>query len=148
MRVIFAAALFSLASAGAAQAGQILLTMDQVRPYLLEKAAGEIIVGNPAIADVTVQDKNRLLLFGKAPGLTNLYIFDDKGNTIDNLIVRVKATSSDMLVMQKGASRVTYSCASQCERTLTVGDDTASFSSVSQQVLQKRQQATDAAGQN
>lgn len=147
MRVIAAAALFSLAAAGAARADQIWLTMDQVRPYILEKPAGEIVVGNPAIADVTVQDKRRLLLFGKAPGQTNLYIFDDNGETIDNLIVRVESNSANMLIMHKGASRTTFSCASQCEPTITVGDGGAAFDSVSQQVQQKLSQAREAAAQ-
>jgi Flp pilus assembly secretin CpaC len=142
MRTIFAAAFISLSAVSTASAEQVWLTMDQVRPYVLQKPATEIVVGNPAIADVTVQDKTRVLLFGKAPGVTNMYIFDEKGETIDNLVIRVKTTTNDMLTMHRGPLRTTYNCTQQCEETVTVGDNAATFTAVSQQVQQKLQQAT------
>jgi Flp pilus assembly secretin CpaC len=147
MRKILAALLIS-ATATTANAGEIWLTMDQVRPFEIQKPAGQIVVGNPAIADVTVQDKTRVLLFGKAPGVTNMYIFDDTGATIDNLVVRVKSTSSDMLTMHRGALRTTYSCANQCEETVTVGDNTTTFTAVATQAQQKYQQASTGSAEN
>lgn len=140
MRMLLAAFSFAVA-ASSAHAEQLWLTMDQVRPYELQKPAGQIVVGNPAIADVTVQDKNRIFLFGKAPGLTNIYVFDEEGQPIDNLVIRVRATGNDMLTMHRGGARTTYNCTSQCEATITVGDGTTSFASVVQQVSQKASQA-------
>lgn len=140
MRTLIAALLASVA-ATAANAEEIWLTMDQVRPFVIEKAAGQIVVGNPGIADVTVQDKTRVLLFGKAPGVTNMFIFDDNGETIGNLIIRVKSTSNEMLTMHRGPLRTTYNCATQCEETVTVGDNSTTFSGVASQVQQKFQQA-------
>jgi Flp pilus assembly secretin CpaC len=147
MRVIIAAVSLAALAATSAQAEQVWLTMDQVRPYELEKPAGQIVVGNPAIADVTVHDKNRVFLFGKAPGLTNIVIFDDEGKPIDNLVIRVRATGNDMLTMHRGVARTTYNCTNQCEATITVGDGTTSFSSVVQQVSQ-RQTGADSSGSN
>lgn len=140
MRMITAAALLLFAAAPA-RAEQVWLTMDQVRPYELSKPAGEIVVGNPAIADVTVRDKSRVFLYGKAPGLTNMYILDDEGELVDNLVIRVRATDNGMLVMHRGVERTTYNCTSNCEATITVGDDAASFSAVQQQVTMKSKQA-------
>jgi Flp pilus assembly secretin CpaC len=140
MRVFLAAFSFAVA-ATSANAEQLWLTMDQVRPFELQKPAGQIVVGNPAIADVTVQDKTRIFLFGKAPGLTNIFIFDEEGNPIDNLIIRVRATADNMLTMHRGAARTTYNCTNQCDATITVGDGTLSFTSVVQQVNQKQSQA-------
>lgn len=145
MRIFTAAALFVLAAAPAS-AEQVWLTMDQVRPYELSRPAGEIVVGNPAIADVTVRDKTRVFLFGKAPGLTNMYIVDDNGELVDNLVIRVRATDNGMLVMHRGVERTTYNCTSNCEATITVGDDDASFSAVQQQVTMKNKQAEMNAG--
>jgi Flp pilus assembly secretin CpaC len=142
--VTLLAALASLSPFGA-QAGQVWLNMDQVRPYEIQAEAGQIVVGNPAIADVTVQDKKRVLLFGKAPGLTNMYIFDDEGNTIENLVIRVSANNPDMLTMHKGVERVTYNCASNCEATLTVGDSKASFTALNTQVKAKNREASSEA---
>jgi Flp pilus assembly secretin CpaC len=129
-----------------AQAEQVWLVMDQVRPYVIERAAGQIVIGNPAIADITVQDKNRILLFGKAPGLTNLYFFDEAGEPIENLVVRVAASNAGMLTFYRGMQRTTYTCAKECDATITVGDSSASFGEVSEQVQAKQRQA--ASGSN
>jgi len=148
MRIVIAAAIAFAMSAQSAYAGQVWLTMDQVRPYTLETPAQSIVVGNPGIADVTVQDNNRLLLFGKAPGLTNIYIFGENGETIENLIIRVKSPASDMLVVHRGAARTTYNCTVNCEATITVGDDDTTFAGVSSQVQAKFSQATSTSGNN
>lgn len=129
-----------------AQAEQIWLTMDQVRPYKLENPAQNIVVGNPAIADLTVQDNQNLLLFGKAPGLTNIYIFDENGEPLKNIIVRVRSQNADMLTFYRGSERMTYNCTSNCESTITVGDSLESFQALSSQVEKKFEQAATAAG--
>lgn len=148
MRRIFAAAVLFAASTQVAAAEQIWLTMDQVRPYKLETPAQSIVVGNPAIADVTIRDNTNVLLFGKAPGLTNIYVFDENGEPIKNLTIRVRTPSSDMLTVHRGSSRMTYNCTTNCEATVTVGDDTASFSGVASQVQMKYQQAKQLGGAN
>ncbi len=145
MRVLISAfaTLFMLTTG--AHAGQVWLTMDQVRPYKLERPAQNIVVGNPAIADVTVQDNKSLLLFGKAPGLTNIYIFDESGEAIENLIVRVRTQHDGVLTFYRGAARTTYNCTTKCDETITVGDDSESFENVSSQVTKKFSQAKNAA---
>jgi len=127
--------------ATSASAEQVWLTMDQVTPYTFKQEVGQIVIGNPGIADVTVRDKSRVLMFGKAPGLTNMFLFDADGNEIDNLIVRVRATNSDLLTLQRGPQRFTYNCMSACEQTLVVGDNVETFGSISGQVQQKFLQA-------
>ena len=144
----FAVAIATTLLASNAYAGQVWLTMDQVRPYELKLPAGQIVVGNPGIADIQVQDKTRLLLFGKSPGLTNIFIFDDEGATIENLQIRVKSASNDMLTVHRGAARVTYNCTTRCEATATVGDDQTAFQEVASQSQAKFQQATASAGNN
>lgn len=145
MRRIFAAAAIFIAATQTAAAEQLWLTMDQVRPYKLDNPAHSIVVGNPGIADVTVQDNTNVLLFGKAPGLTNIYVFDDKGEAVKNLVIRVRTPSSDMLTVHRGAARTTYNCTTNCEVTVTVGDAESSFSSVSSQVQNKFSQASSLA---
>ena len=145
MRTIVSTVAAFFLMAQSALAGQVWLTMDQVRPYKLETAAQKIVVGNPSIADVTVQDSTNLLMFGKAPGLTNIYIFNEDGETTENLIVRVRSHGSDMLTVYRGAARTTYNCTTNCEMTITVGDDTATFTGVAAQVQNKFSQAAGAA---
>ncbi len=148
MRRILAAALAFAALGETAAAEQLWLTMDQVRPFKLETPAQSIVVGNPAIADVTIQDNTNLLLFGKAPGLTNIYIFDETGAPAKNLMIRVRTPSSDMLTVHRGAARTTYNCTTNCEATVTVGDDPATFGGVAGQVTQKYNQTTALSSKN
>lgn len=147
MRMLLSALAVFLAAATSAQAEQIWLTMDQVRPYKLDAPASSIVVGNPAIADVSVQDNESLLLFGKAPGLTNMYIFNDAGEPTKNLVIRVRSAGSNMLTFHHGAARTTYNCTHNCEATVTVGDDADTFASVSTQVRSKFKQASSAAAE-
>ncbi|MEZ5920983.1 MAG: pilus assembly protein N-terminal domain-containing protein [Parvularculaceae bacterium] len=142
MRSFIIGLAFSAVAISTAHAEQIWLTMDQVRPYDFKKEVGQIVVGNPGIADVSVRDKSHVLLFGKAPGLTNLFLFDDDGNPLDNILVRVRASNAEMLTVQRGSDRATYNCTSVCEPTLTVGDSKDVFQSVRTQVQQKYQQAS------
>jgi len=134
-----------MTAAGNARAEQVWLTMDQVKPYQMKAEVDQIVVGNPGIADVTVRDRSRVLLFGKAPGVTNMYLFDADGNEIDNLIVRVRSASTEMLTLQRGAQRVTLNCMSACEPTLTVGDAPEQFGATQTQVQQKFEQAKSSA---
>lgn len=142
MRSILIAAAFFAAATQTAAAEQLWLTMDQVRPFKLENPAKSIVVGNPAIADVTIQDNANILLFGKTPGLTNIYIFDENGEAVKNLIIRVRTPSADMLTVHRGVGRTTYNCTTNCEATVTVGDDQTQFGIVATQVQNKYSQAT------
>lgn len=141
-RIIIASAVFA-AMTQAAAAEQLWLTMDQVRPFKLETPAQSIVVGNPSIADVTIQDNTNLLLFGKAPGLTNIYVFDETGEAVKNLVIRVRTPSSDMLTVHRGVSRTTYNCTTNCEVTVTVGDDPATFGGTAGQIDAKYNQASN-----
>lgn len=143
---LFVLSLSAALFATAASAEQVWVTMDQVKPYTFKQEVAQIVIGNPGIADVTVRDKTRVLLFGKAPGLTNMFLFDADGNEMENLLVRVRATNSDLLTLQRGGQRFTYNCTSVCEQTLTVGDSQEAFGAVQSQVRQKFQQASGSGG--
>lgn len=143
---LFVLSLSAALFATAASAEQVWVTMDQVKPYTFKQEVAQIVIGNPGIADVTVRDKTRVLLFGKAPGLTNMFLFDADGNEMENLLVRVRATNSDLLTLQRGGQRFTYNCTSVCEQTLTVGDSPDAFGAVQSQVQQKYQQAAGSGG--
>ncbi|MEM8771968.1 MAG: pilus assembly protein N-terminal domain-containing protein [Pseudomonadota bacterium] len=147
MRAVVSILISMIALFSSAQAGQIWLTMDYVRPHKLERPATNILIGNPAIADVTVQDDQNILLYGKAPGMTNILIVDADGQMIESMIVRVRTNSTDMLTYHRGIARTTYNCTTNCEATVTVGDDQEVFGAVAAQVSQKFGQAAQNAGQ-
>ncbi|MEM6414592.1 MAG: pilus assembly protein N-terminal domain-containing protein [Pseudomonadota bacterium] len=128
-----------------ANAGELWLNMDYVRPYKLREDASRVIVGNPAIADVKVETPNELLLYAIGPGTTNMFIVNEEGEKIEELTIRVRAINENMLIIQTGQQRTTFNCMNNCEPTVTIGDGD-SFNRVSQQVLQKAQQALQVGG--
>ena len=144
MRKIVAALGALLIGTTAASASEVWVTMDQVHPHKLDVPAQNIVVGNPSIADVTVQDGQNILLFGNAPGLTNIYFFDENGETIDNMIVRVRSASSKLVTVHKGSIRSTYSCTGVCEQTAIVGDDAAAVGQIQAQAQARIGQAAEA----
>ena len=126
-------------------AGELWLTMDKVRIYDMKSPVASIVVGNPAIADVTVQSDSRILLYGKTPGLTNIYFFDKDGKRVDNVNIRVQSSTGNMMVVNRGVDRATYTCTTKCELAPTVGDSQEVFGRVTQQAGMKNSSAIQAA---
>ena len=56
--------------------------MNQAKIVKLSRAADTIVIGNPAIADASVQDATTVVLTGKGFGVTNLVILDEAGAPI------------------------------------------------------------------
>ena len=146
---LFALALACGLSAFAALAdGQILVETDRAQILRLEQPAGSIIIGNPGIADATVQDVRTLVLTGKSVGSTNIIILDGEGNEMLNRVVEVTAPSNAAVTMYKGPVRQSYSCSPICEPTLKVGDNKDYFEGVLASTTAKNAQATGAGAAN
>lgn len=118
-RVIAAVAAMSIAPA---YAGEVDLVLDQARLYALDQPVGSVVVANPSVADVAVHSNRELVLFGKMPGLTNLFVFDQDGRPMGSVALRVSNPRQNMVTVYAGSNRITMSCASVCEHTYTVGD--------------------------
>lgn len=103
-------------AAGHAQAGAgIEVQMNQAKIVRLSKGADTIIVGNPAIADASVQDASTIVLTGKGFGVTNLVVLDIDGNPIvDEQITVVRQTASSVRIYRR-ADIQTLSCTPYCE---------------------------------
>ena len=121
------------------QAEEIWLTTDYVKPFKTSQPADQIIIGNPGIADVRVRDENHILLYGISPGTTNMFILDENGDVINDLILRVRAVGDNVVIFQRGMERTTYNCMIVCEPTVTIGDG-SSFSNVTEQIERRSQQ--------
>ena len=124
-----AATLMTLSTAGAS-AGDLIVRYDQSQLLHLPRPATEIIVGNPSIADVTLQDGNLLIVTGKTFGITNVIALDAAHNVIQDQRIMVERDDSKTVNLHKGSTRFTYACTPNCEPTLTIGDDKDFFSAV------------------
>ena len=126
LAVIFAAA------AGAAQAADdLIVKYDQSQLLRLPRPAAEIIIGNPAIADISVQAGNLLVITGKTFGITNIIALDADRNVIQDQRVLVKRDEAKVVNLQRGTQRQSYNCTPQCNPSIIIGDEQAYFDTIS-----------------
>jgi Flp pilus assembly secretin CpaC len=93
----------------------IEVTINQARIVKLSRAADTIVIGNPEIADVSVQDGSTVVLTGKGFGVTNLVVLDETGvPIIDEQITVMRATASSVRIYRR-ANVQTLSCTPYCE---------------------------------
>lgn len=125
----FVVALAAAAVAGSAMAAETLnVKLDQSARITLRQPIRDVVVGNPAVADVSMLDGNSLVVVGKTYGVTNLLIVDRAGRTIMDRDIVVTAPDSGAVSLFRGAEQRTYSCAPRCERMTPAGagkDDAA-----------------------
>lgn len=114
-----------------AKAETISVSLDEARIMKLPDSVATIVIGNPLIADATLQTGGVLVLTGKGFGSTNMLALNRAGKTVlDTTIQVVGPSQSDLVVVYKGVERESYSCAPECEKRLTLGDSTAHFTGI------------------
>jgi Flp pilus assembly secretin CpaC len=103
------------------------VVLDQARLIKLPERASTLVIGNPLIADVSMQSSGLMVVTGKGYGVTNLIALDRNGATLMEKQVSVKGPYANTVVVYRGVQRETYSCAPFCEPRVTLGDATAAF---------------------
>jgi hypothetical protein len=131
MRILTILSLALIAATSVQAASPLTVQMDQSQVMLLAQDPGSIIVGNPSIADVTLNGR-QLFIHGHAFGETNLLIFDAFGNKIGDFALTVSNDTSNQVSVFSASNaspalRRTYSCAPNCEVNMMVGDDPIYF---------------------
>jgi hypothetical protein len=101
----------------------VTINVDQANTMQLPDRVATIVIGNPLIADATLQSGGVLVVTGKGYGATNLLALDRAGRVLMSKTVQVVGpVSTELVVIYKGVERETYSCAPNCERRITLGD--------------------------
>lgn len=118
----------------------ISVVLDQAQIVKLPENLATIVVGNPLIADVTVQPGGILVITGKGYGVTNLIALDRQGKTLMDHLVEVQGPP-DSVVVYRGVNRESYSCAPLCERRITLGDTPEYFSGTLTQIGERNSRA-------
>ena len=104
------------------------VNVDQAQIMKLPEKVATIVIGNPLIADTTLQSGGILVVTGKGYGSTNLLALDKQGRVVMNTTVQVMgAIGGDLVVVYKGTARETYSCSPECAPRITLGDDPKFF---------------------
>jgi len=98
----------------AALAASLGVPLDQSIRITMPVPVRDVIIGNPAIADVAVADKRHLVVTGKTGGVTNLIVTDINGRAIFDRQLVVSGSSGDHVVLINGSEVVSYACAPGC----------------------------------
>ena len=133
-RAVACFALISIPPASAAEpvpvaaiGEQIAVYLDQSRVLKLPERTATLVVGNPLIADISVQAGGVLVLTGKSFGTTNLIALDRNGALLMEHPVQVHGPRDNVVAMYRGIERETYSCTPECSRRIMLGDSAAYF---------------------
>jgi Flp pilus assembly secretin CpaC len=144
--VLIAAWLLAAASPLAAQsrnsspAAPVVIAVDQARVMKLPDGVATLVVGNPLIADVSIQSGGMMVLTGKGHGMTNMVALDRSGTVLEQKTIQVQG-ARDSVVIYRGVERESYSCTPRCERRITLGDNSDYFAATLGQTAARNGQA-------
>lgn len=122
MRLIVLALAATALAPLAASAESVAIKIDQAARLTLPRAAHDVIVGNPMIADVSVLDGRHLAIMGKSFGVTNVLVTDADGRTIYNRQLVVSSSDANHVQVYRGPDLYNYACSPRCERTPMTGE--------------------------
>jgi Flp pilus assembly secretin CpaC len=136
--VLWPAAAFAEPSGNA-----VAVNVDQAKLIRLPGRVATIVVGNPLIADVTLQTGGVMVVTGKGYGATNFIAMDRSGEILVDRIIQVEGPTDQLVTVYRGVERESYSCMPICQRRVTLGDGETYFKSTIGQAGSLSSQASD-----
>ena len=112
--LILALAATAVATTALAQSRPLNVEIDRSQRVALRGAAASVIVGNPAIADVTVVDANTLYIVGKGYGVTEVVAVDAIGRPLFQSQIVVTGGSTGAVRMWRGGQMTERACGGAC----------------------------------
>ena len=123
----------------------IAVNVDQAKLLKLPARVATIVVGNPLIADVTLQNGGIVVVTGKGYGATNFIAMDRSGEVLVDRLIQVEGPTDQVVTVYRGIDRETYTCQPTCQRRATLGDGDTYFKSVMDQAGSLNGQASTSA---
>lgn len=104
----------AVATTAVAQSRPLNVEIDRSARVALRGSAASVIVGNPAIADVTVVDANTLYIVGKGYGVTEVVAVDAIGRPLFQNQVVVTGGSTGAVRVWRGGQMTEMACGGSC----------------------------------
>jgi Flp pilus assembly secretin CpaC len=121
--------LWPVVSQAAPDPDRIAVYVDQAKLVKLPAKVSTIVVGNPLIADVTLQSGGIIVVTGKGYGATNFIAMDRNGEVLVDRQIQVEGPTDQLVTVYRGVERESYSCMPICQRRVTLGDGETYFKS-------------------
>lgn len=115
-RMFLLASFLTLGALSANAAELITVPINKVEVIELERDAGVVLIANPTIADVAVENERLIFLFGLEPGETSLLILDTEGVEILTAPVVVVPILERRVTINRASANeeATFSCSPRC----------------------------------
>ncbi len=126
-----------------ASSDAVAVNVDQAKLVKLPASVSTIVVGNPLIADVSLQSGGIVVVTGKGYGATNFIAMDRGGEVLVDRVIQVEGPSDRLITVYRGAERESYSCMPVCQRRVTLGDSDPYFKATLDQAGILSGQASD-----
>ena len=120
----------------------VAVMIDHAKVVRLPERTQTVVVGNPMIADITVQRNGIVVVTGKSYGITNVIALDGAGTLIAESFITVQAATESVVIVQRGLERESYSCTPNCQPSILLGDSNKYFSEIGGQAGQRNGFAT------
>jgi hypothetical protein len=102
--------------------GPIPVSIDQAKLIKVPERSATIVIGNPLIADITLQPGGIIIVTGKSYGATNFVAMDRNGEVLVDRIIMVEGAADPIVTVYRGIERESYSCMPICQPRITLGD--------------------------
>jgi Flp pilus assembly secretin CpaC len=126
----------------------IAVNVDQAKLVKLPARVATIVVGNPLIADVTLQSGGMVVVTGKGYGATNFIAMDRGGEVLVDRLIQVEGPTDQLVTVYRGVERESYSCMPICQRRVTLGDGENYFKAAMDQAGSLSSQASGSANKS
>jgi Flp pilus assembly secretin CpaC len=127
--------------AALAQDSGLRVALDQSAPVVLPGSASGVVVGNPTVAGVSIQNDRLLFVTGRSYGTTNLIVVGANGRPILQTRVTVVPDESGSVMVTKGTDSARFDCTPLCRRRPDLSDSPDAFGKANEQINARTGQA-------
>jgi Flp pilus assembly secretin CpaC len=104
----------TVAAAADSRSAPLSVSAGAATRIVLSAPVRDIVVGDPAVADVSLVNERTLVVLGKKAGATTVLAFDAHGRPLADRDVVVSNVPTQAVVVQRGVTAATYACGERC----------------------------------
>jgi hypothetical protein len=108
-------------------ADTLTVFVDQATITKVPENATTLVIGNPLIADISIQPGGLLVVTGKGFGTTNFIALDRSGAVLTERNIQVVGPQDEIVYVYRGPNRESLSCTPDCDPRITLGDSPTFF---------------------